>query len=49
MKELIKPNLAEEENPELDYYCETRNKCSCSWGSNNDSNTSVDSEDEIVF
>jgi hypothetical protein len=50
MKELIKPNLAEEEeNPELDYYCETRDSCSCSWLSRNNSNTSDDSDDEIVF
>jgi hypothetical protein len=49
MKELVKPNVEEQENPELDYYCETRDSCSCSVFSRNNSNTSLEEDDEILF
>lgn len=42
MKELVKPNEVEKDNPELDYYCETRN--TCGWG-----NSSLEEEEEILF
>ena len=50
MKELVKPNANEVgENPELEYYCETRNTCDCTWNLGRSDNTSLDSDDDILF